>query len=905
MPDEACSHWYSVLQSLTEGQKWLKTNFNVTPVSSWSIDPFGYSATFAYILKKSGFENLLIQRTHYSVKKYFAQKRDLEFRWSQMWDTKGETELFTHMMPFYSYDVPHTCGPDPKVCCQFDFKRLPGYGITCPWKVQPQQITDDNVAKRADLIVDQWRKKSKLYKTRAVLIPLGDDFRYTQSMEWEAQRVNFEKLFEHINNDPHLHVEAKFATLQEYFDAVKAEKSPDEFSTLSGDFFTYADRDDHYWSGYFTSRPYYKRMDRILMNFLRSAEMLHSWHPWDGSFGLEKRLEIARRALSIFQHHDGVSGTAKDYVMKDYDSMMVEGIKNCKFVMQQAVYRLLTQSNVYIADPSYTYFNMDDSRSAGNDDSRSVIIIGDEVPFKYVVVHNSLPHERTELVEFVIAKPFVTVTDPEGNVINAQVTPSWTWHQSVYGRFLNCFSLMNTFMFTQLEPTCLQVFLLILGTISPQASTTKYKLMFVATVPPLGLTVYKITAKTSKEDSTGTTYAKVTIFTDAPFSIANLDEYPEKIEFAEHREVSLRLDDASPGASFNKYGMLKSLSQEGVTVPVHLEFLKYGTRSVIGQKSGAYLFIPDGTATPLSIGTPTVLLSKGELQQDLSAGLPFAVHENILRSGESLEIRNLVDIGDRGNTEIVMRLSTNIKSNKTFYTDLNGMQMVKRERFSKIPLQANYYPISNAIFIEDNIWRMTLFTGLPLGGSSLKSGEIEIMQDRRLNQDDERGMGQGVLDNRAVLNICKLVLESRESCKVLNENYPSGFLTPYSYEEQKRLMHPIDKLIFSENDWKGVVLQFGENHEGVESGIEIVTLRSLPAIPLSPTGIVLHRTNFGECAADKAYDGIVNVRRMLGFDDDAAVFNSHVTLLSKRSKVEDETIALCPMDLKGLIIRKT
>lgn len=168
-------------------------------------------------------------------------------------------------MPFRAYDIPHTCGPDPQICCQFDFKLENDFKC----RFAPKPIDDLNVAMKAELIVDQWKKKASLYRTSAVLIPFGDDFRFSQISEWEGQRRNFTKLFEYINNEPSIGVEARFGTLQDYFDAVHTDKQINEFPSLSGDFFTYADRDNRYWSGYYFNRPFYKRLDRILMTYLR------------------------------------------------------------------------------------------------------------------------------------------------------------------------------------------------------------------------------------------------------------------------------------------------------------------------------------------------------------------------------------------------------------------------------------------------------------------------------------------------------------------------------------------------------------------------------------------------------------------------------------------------------------
>lgn len=174
MNDEASTHYAAMIAQMVDGHEFLRNTLNYRPRHGWAIDPFGLSPTMGFLLKKMGFKAMVIQRVHYSIKKYLAQNHLLEFRWKQYWETDHSPSILCHVQPFYSYDIPHTCGPDPKVCCQFDFKRLPPTRIGCPWKIPPQRISAANVAVRASMLADQYMKKATLYKTDSLLVPLGE-----------------------------------------------------------------------------------------------------------------------------------------------------------------------------------------------------------------------------------------------------------------------------------------------------------------------------------------------------------------------------------------------------------------------------------------------------------------------------------------------------------------------------------------------------------------------------------------------------------------------------------------------------------------------------------------------------------------------------------------------------------
>jgi alpha-mannosidase II len=201
-----------------------------------------------------------------------------------------------------------------------------------PNNLYPKPVNDRNVKAQSELLLDQYRKKSQLFAHNVLLVPLGEDFRYSSIQEAKYQFENYERLIEYMNSNEEMNVEIKFGTLSDYFDLVNKQSSETgvEPKSLSGDFFTYADRFDDYWSGYYTSRPFSKKLGRIVEHYLRTAEILFSISniiqaksyakvSHNKSNELYGMLLSARKNVSLFQHHDAITGTSSQFVVLDYN----------------------------------------------------------------------------------------------------------------------------------------------------------------------------------------------------------------------------------------------------------------------------------------------------------------------------------------------------------------------------------------------------------------------------------------------------------------------------------------------------------------------------------------------------------------------------------------------------------
>ncbi|MQM18748.1 hypothetical protein Taro_051744 [Colocasia esculenta] len=232
---------------------------------------------------------------------------------------------------------------------------------------------------------------------------------------------------------------------------------------------------------------------------------------------------------------------------------------------------------------------------------------------------------------------------------------------------------------------------------SPSA-TPKFWLVFPVSVAPLGFTTYFVVSST---DQSG-------------YSAVVSDEYTSQGSENSPIEVgqgNLKLTFSE--GKLSHYMNTRSL----VNQSIQQSYGYYTGDEWSYQGSGAYVFLPDS-----------------------------------MHHVQSTDQVGPIPIDDKTGKEVVTQITTNINNNKTFHTDSNGRDFIRRIRDYRSdwdlevnqPISGNYYPINLGIFMEDNSTEMSVLVDRPVGGSSVLDGQLELMLHRRLLRDDGKGVAEAL-----------------------------------------------------------------------------------------------------------------------------------------------------------------
>ncbi|GMJ09449.1 hypothetical protein like AT5G13980 [Hibiscus trionum] len=278
-------------------------------------------------------------------------------------------------------------------------------------------------------------------------------------------------------------------------------------------------------------------------------------------------------------------------------------------------------------------------------------------------------------------------------------------------------------------------------------------LAFTVSVPALGFSTY--TVSTSKKPGAGSTRSSIYKF--------QMGEKPA----IEVGEGDLKLTISAPPGKMINYVNKRNLVEESVDQSFSFYTGYNGSNDKAPQNSGAYIFRPNGTY-PIKSEQASMTVIKGPLIHEVHQQINTWIFQTtrLYKEKEHVEVEFIVGpvpIEDGFGKEVATQIRTSLESNKTFYTDSNGRDFIKRIRDFRTdwdlevnqPVAGNYYPITLGIYIQDKEKEFSVLVDRSLAGSSIVDGQIELMLHRRLLLDDSRGVEEALNETVCVLDDCR------------------------------------------------------------------------------------------------------------------------------------------------------
>ncbi|KAB7500476.1 Lysosomal alpha-mannosidase [Armadillidium nasatum] len=124
-----------------------------------------------------------------------------------------------------------------------------------------------------------------------------------------------------------------------------------KWPTKTDDFFPYSSDPHAFWTGYFTSRPTLKGLIRKCNNLLQAIKQVSAILRLNRGEELERLAE----AMAVAQHHDAVTGTAKQHVTDDYYKRLFIGMLGTNELLSEGFRKMTQSSNSVPKCTEYVY----------------------------------------------------------------------------------------------------------------------------------------------------------------------------------------------------------------------------------------------------------------------------------------------------------------------------------------------------------------------------------------------------------------------------------------------------------------------------------------------------------------------------------------------------------------------
>ena len=709
MHDEAATHYMGMIDQTTLGHAFLKENLGVIPKVGWQLDPFGHSSTqSSFMSSLMGFDSLFFGRIDYQDLQLRHETRECE----GLWDSSPNVgnPIFWGLTGSYGGNYGDPGGFCFDVLCEDD----PIVGDEEPMLLQ--RVTD---------YVRLLGVQAQRTKGNHMMVTMGSDFQYQEA------KLNFANLDLLIHSilryqeskaidipgllgEPYERI-AVFYSNPDFYTKMKHTQSavsggPVSWSTKTDDFFPYADFPHAYWTGYFTSRPALKRLERVGSSFLLAARQIESHHipkiGFDCCHG--RPLYDLEDAIGVAQHHDGVSGTSRQHVAYDYAKKIQAGINQAAVYAADKIRKLLFKAS----DAPKFLQNLQLCQLLNETICEvSEGVRGDDEDV-YVVVYNALGQQRTSFIGLPVGAPGTYVVS--------------SLHDGVSGVIATVDNFGKNVVYFPYGP-----------------------------LPPAGGAIFRLRMVSGETSSVPTVLQK---HKDTVLSNGVLELHLKsktnaiRIKTLQQKNKDKTVDGDGSGAEE------RTAHQHGKDLDLFLKFGYYTSYDAGDQNSGAYIFRPKD---PNEVMTEIKPVNYTQVKVDGSV-VELRVHyekpwvQQVLRmfSGQPyIDVEwqvGPIPVDDGVGKEVVARYDFNIDTKGVWYTDSNGREFQKRVRSFRPTwnltehefVAGNYYPVNAASYMEDDQASVAIVTDRSQGVGSLADGSLEFMVHRRMIARDNRGVGE-------------------------------------------------------------------------------------------------------------------------------------------------------------------